>query len=507
MLNKGTIIDFLLSVYSFVVLKYTTYSKGVDKMSEILLSVGIDIGTSTTQLILSELLIENMASVFTIPRISITDKKVIFKSDIIFTPILENNLIDSDAIKSFVEKQYKRAGITKSDIKTGAVIITGETVRKENAQTVAKALSGFAGDFVVATAGPDLESIIAGKGAGTYSYSESQHTTAVNLDIGGGTTNLAVFNDGDIEDTACFDIGGRLIKVDSKEIIRYISPKVKEIIKKEALDISINEKIHLKELDKVLDIFVNVLENSIGLGKKSPYFELLITNKPLNTKLQIKCISFSGGVADGITKDSLQNPFEYGDIGLLLGKKIADSLLMTALKVIPTVETIRATVVGAGSHTTDISGSTITYKEDILPLKNIPILQVSKDDESPNKYENLGEIIQERLKWFMVDGEVQIIGLGLDGVHSPSFQFIQDLAKEIISGLDLLIKEKIPLVIIMREDMAKALGHSLYAYLPKDYPFVCIDSVHVRNGDYIDIGKPISEGSVLPVVVKTLVFN
>ena len=476
-------------------------------MTETLLSVGIDIGTSTTQLILSELSIENIASVFTIPRVSIKDKKVIFKSDIIFTPILENNLIDSDGIKAFVEQQYKKAGITKSDIQTGAVIITGETVRKENAQAVAKALSGFAGDFVVATAGPDLESIIAGKGAGTYSYSESQYTTAVNFDIGGGTTNLVVFNNGDIEDTACFDIGGRLIKVDTSEIIHYISPKVKEIIKREALEIHLNEKINLKELDKLLAIFVQVLENSIGLGEKSPYFDLLITNKALSTKIQIKCISFSGGVADGITKEPIQNPFKYGDIGLLLGKKISGSLLMTDLKLIPTVETIRATVVGAGSHTTDVSGSTITYKEDILPLKNIPILQLSKDDESADNSGNLGSIIEEKVKWFMVDGEVQTIGLGIEGAHSPSFQSIQSLAKEMIKGLDLLIKEKLPLVIIVKEDMAKALGHSLYANLPKDYPFVCIDSVHVRNGDYIDIGMPIAEGSVLPVIVKTLVFN
>ncbi|ABW18347.1 ethanolamine ammonia-lyase reactivating factor EutA [Alkaliphilus oremlandii] len=476
-------------------------------MAETLLSVGIDIGTSTTQLILSELSIENMASVFTIPRISITDKKVIFKSDIIFTPILENNLIDSDGIKEFVEEQYKKAGITKSAIQTGAVIITGETVRKENARSVANALSGFAGDFVVATAGPDLESIIAGKGAGTYSYSKNHHTTAVNLDIGGGTTNLVVFNDGDIEDTACFDIGGRLIKVDSSGIIRYISPKVEKIIRKEALDLRLNEKVDLKELDKLLDIFVQVLENSVRIGKRSPYFELLITNKQLTTKLQIKCISFSGGVADGITKEGVQNPFEYGDIGLLLGKKIRESSLMTALNVIPTVETIRATVVGAGSHTTDVSGSTITYKKEILPLQNIPILQLSKDDEDANNCGNLGNIIQEKVKWFMVDGEVQTVGLGIEGVHNPSFQLIQNLAREIIEGLDLLIQKKLPLVIIVKEDMAKALGHSLYAHLPENYPFVCIDSVYVRNGDYIDIGKPIAEGSVLPVVVKTLVFN
>ena len=197
---------------------------------EKILTVGIDLGTSTTQLVLSELTIENFASAFSVPRITISDKEVIYRSEIIFTPLINQTMIDDEAIKAFVSRQYQQAGIEKQQIQMGAVIITGETARKTNASKVLQALSGFAGDFVVATAGPDLESIIAGKGAGAQEYSTKRHASVVNIDIGGGTSNLVVFTDGEINDTACFDIGGRLIKVDQAGIISYISPKITEMI-------------------------------------------------------------------------------------------------------------------------------------------------------------------------------------------------------------------------------------------------------------------------------------
>ena len=155
-------------------------------MSDKILSVGLDIGTATTQLILSELTIENIASVFTIPRVYITDKKVLYKSEIIFTPISDQLLIEVDKIKNFVLNEYAKAGIQKKDIQMGAVIITGETARKENASQVLQALSGYAGDFVVATAGPDLESIIAGKGACSHQYSKSIiHQLSILILVGG----------------------------------------------------------------------------------------------------------------------------------------------------------------------------------------------------------------------------------------------------------------------------------------------------------------------------------
>lgn len=471
---------------------------------ETLLTVGIDLGTSTTQLVLSELTVENFASAFTVPRISISDKKVIYRSDIIFTPLLNQSEIDAEPIKAFVAEQYRQAGIHKQDIQMGAVIITGETARKSNANNVLRALSGYAGDFVVATAGPDLESIIAGKGAGAQTYSETKRKPVVNLDIGGGTTNLAVFKDGEVIDTACFDIGGRLIKLDQQQKITYIAPKIQEIINKKGLTLHLGDQATEQNLLPIISELVAVLENSIGLGTQSPFYQLLVTNHPLRKGEELPIVTFSGGVADCLNTTST-NLFKYGDIGLLLGKYLRKSLIFSEKEVLESAETIRATVVGAGSHTAEISGSTIAYREKILPVKNIPILKLAQEDETLTVTE-LGQRIQEKLNWHRIE-ETPQIALAIRGMNNPTFADIQRYGQGIVEGLANLVAEQIPIIVMVDEDMAKALGHALSAHLPKDYPFICLDSVKVENGDYVDIGLPVAEGAVLPVIVKTLVFN
>ncbi|MGM0125840.1 ethanolamine utilization protein EutA [Enterococcus sp. AZ194] len=471
---------------------------------ETILTVGIDLGTSTTQLVLAELTVENFASAFTVPRITISDKKVVYRSDIMFTPLLSQTEIDDEPIKRFVSEQYQKAGIQKQDIQMGAVIITGETARKSNSNKVLQALSGYAGDFVVATAGPDLESIIAGKGAGAQDYSVHQNAPVVNLDIGGGTTNLAVFKEGEVTDTACFDIGGRLIKVDENQRIVYIAPKIKEIIAGKNLLIKEGDQASTKSLEPIILELVKVLENSINIGEKSPYYELLVTNHGLRMIETLPTVTFSGGVADCLTNQD-DNPFKYGDIGLLLGRSIQNSQIFAQKQVLPSIETIRATVVGAGSHTAEISGSTIAYREQILPVKNIPILKLTTDDENLS-VDGMAQRIYEKLDWYRLEGTPQI-ALAVKGLGNPSFADIQRYGKGIVKGLDELVQANIPVIVIVDEDMAKALGHAISANLPANYPFICIDSVKVENGDYVDLGMPVAEGAVLPVIVKTLVFN
>lgn len=482
-------------------------SLGGDEMEkEKLLTVGIDLGTSTTQLVLSELTVENFASAFSVPRITISEKKIIFKSDIMFTPLLSQTEINDEPIKRFVSEQYQKAGIKKEDIQMGAVIITGETARKVNSSKVLQALSGYAGDFVVATAGPDLESIIAGKGAGTEEFSKEQHRTIVNIDIGGGTSNLAVFKDGEIYDTACFDIGGRLIKINPQtQKIVYISPKVQQLIKEIQSPVSVGQRVDPDLLQPIISELVNVLENSVGIGK-SHFYDLFITNHGLRLDNEIPAITFSGGVADCLYEDRPTDIFKYGDIGLLLGHRLRHSRLFTEKEVLQSRETIRATVVGAGSHTAEVSGSTIAYTEQVLPIKNLPILKLSQEDEVLTSEKMAARII-DKLNWHSLEGDVPKIALAIKGIKNPAFTDIQRYGEGIVLGLDSLIKQKIPLIIIVDTDMAKALGHSLHAFLPKKYPFVCLDSVKVENGDYIDIGLPVAEGAVLPVIVKTLIFN
>ncbi|MCR1955105.1 ethanolamine ammonia-lyase reactivating factor EutA [Clostridioides mangenotii] len=477
-------------------------------MKEELLSVGIDIGTSTTQLIFSKLTVENTASNFSVPRISIVDKEIIYKSHVYFTPLISATEINGEEIKAIVESEYKKANIDKDDIQTGAVIITGETARKENANDVLHALSGFAGDFVVATAGPDLESIISGKGAGAHIYSKEHSTTVVNIDIGGGTSNLSLFKRGEVVDTGCLDIGGRLIKIDvtSKEVT-YISPKIEKIIDDNNLNILVGTKITIEKVEPIVNIMKDIIVESIGLKKKSELFDFMVTNKSISLNEDIKNVSFSGGVADYIYYEgSIDDYFKYGDLGILLGQAIKNCEELKNINVIKPLETIRATVVGAGSHTTEVSGSTITYTNDAFPIKNLPILKLSLEDENGGS-NDISKAIKNKLNWFKLKNDLQKIAIAFNGQKNPSFEKVMEYARGIVEGMSEIVEKKLPFIVIVENDMAKVLGQSIYALLDYKTDIVCLDSIKVENGDYIDIGKPIADGKVLPVVIKTLVFN
>lgn len=476
-------------------------------MREELLSVGIDIGTSTTQLIFSKLFIENMASSYTVPRIVIVDKQIIYKSNIHFTPLLSAKEIDGAKIKQILIEEYKQAEISASEIDTGAVIITGETARKENAKEVLNFLSGFAGDFVVATAGPDLEGIIAGKGAGAEEYSKEHTMGITNFDIGGGTTNMAVFLRGEAVETGCMDVGGRLIRIEpDSQRITYIAPKIQTIIQKMNMPLSVGQTADIEKLTVVIDCMVQALEQSIGLREKDWLFDLLATN-PFELNHCTQSLCFSGGVADVIYHDNKDSSmFQYGDIGILLGRAIQNSDLCRKFSVVEGAETIRATVVGAGTHTTEISGSTITYTKNIFPIKNLPIIKLSKEDETKDAKE-LAHALKTKISWFEIEDGLQRVAVALEGKPNPSFYEVEKYAKGIIEGMEELMERKLPLIIIVENDMAKVLGQTVYKQLQYQKDVICLDSIKLENGDYIDIGSPVAGGAVLPVVVKTLVFH
>lgn len=475
-------------------------------MKEEVTSVGIDIGTSTTQLIFSRLTIENRAAGYMVPKVEIVDKEVVYSSDIYFTPLISNTEIDGDKVRTIIQAEYKKAGVKPEDVSTGAVIITGETARKQNANTVLSSLSDLSGDFVVATAGPDLESVLSGRGAGADVFSEEHRNTVANLDIGGGTTNIAVFRKGSLCGVTCLDIGGRLIKVENGKIT-YIYSKIQEMAKINHIQIDVGDDAKIQVLKKICDLMAQELKAALNFTAKSGYHQNLYTNqgKGLDSSININALTFSGGVANYVYEPTSEDVFRYGDIGIILGASIAESGLLDCAQYYRSEETIRATVVGAGTHTTEISGSTIFYEKDQLPLKNIPVLKLSGiDEETP---ESVKEAIKAQLPIYQGEGKKEPVAIALSGKSYNGFEMLQKLAASIIEGTGTLIKEKFPLIIIVETDIGKALGHAINVQLGKNKDVICIDGIRSKGGDYIDIGEPVGGGYVLPIVVKTLIFN
>jgi len=475
-------------------------------LHEVILSVGIDIGTSTTQLIFSQLTIENRASSYTVPRIDIVDKQVIYRSKIHFTPLRSPTEIDAEAVKKIIREEYAAAGKKPEDLRTGAVIITGETARKQNANEVLEALSDLAGDFVVATAGPDLESVLAARGAGADTISHERRISVANLDVGGGTSNIAIYQKGTLRGTCCLDIGGRLIKVQDGKLT-YVYPKIKKLAAAHGIQISEGDRADESKLMEVCRLMAHQLAESLYLTDQDSDHAGLYTNngRQLPREPRVQAVTFSGGVADCIYEAVEGNPYKYGDIGVLLGRAIREDPDFKRVELLRAAETIRATVVGAGTHTTEVSGSTIHYERDQLPVKNIPILKVSEEDEA--SLETLKNSIIQQMPLYKPEGKAEQIAIALGGWKRTSFDEVQDLARAIIEGAEEVIGSQYPLILVVENDIGKVLGNALNVMLNFKKEVICIDGIRTMSGDYIDIGEPVAGGQVLPVVVKTLIFN
>jgi len=447
-------------------------------VSERLLSVGLDVGTTSTQMVVSQLVVENRASGFAVPEMEITQREILYRSPVYFTPLLEGKLVDGEKIRHIVEEEYQKSGISREQVDTGAIIITGETSRKENARTVLAALSELAGDFVVATAGPDLESVLAAKGAGAGEYSRETGKTVLHMDIGGGTSNLALIRNGKIVQTGCLNVGGRLVKFSETGAVTYLSPVLSGLTAMQLGEISTKEQRENLALQ-----LTQALEMAAGRRQPTELLQKLMTEEAVQPWLPPEeevVVSFSGGVADCVGEDFPDLSFR--DLGPELGRTIRNSSLCCGAYVLGK-ETIRATVIGAGCHSTQLSGSTVYHQNIRFPMKNLPVVE-DTDFSAPEASATVRE--EPSIRSFA-------------GIQSPSYREIVQLAENICARV------KPPILLCMQQDMAKALGQALAVRLPGDASILCIDRIRVGEGSFLDIGAPV--GSALPVVVKTLVLS
>ena len=474
-----------------------------------ILSVGIDVGTSTTQVVFSKLQMDNAGGYFSVPRVAIVDKEVVYKSEVYMTPLKTDVLIDTDALRNIVAAEFRKAGYRPEDTDSGAVIITGESARKENSDAVLKSLSDFAGDFVVSAAGPDMESLIAGKGSGAWQYSMDHHCRVANLDIGGGTTNVVLFEDGETLARGCLDIGGRLICMNPQGIITKVSPAAAVMAQAAGVSVSVGDRCDELKLTAVTRQMAAALNAYLGVGTKDIDAILRQIKTPGSSDFpvpeKVQAVFFSGGVADLIYHESADT-WAYGDIGVLLGRAIRESRLFTDFQKMEPGETIRATVVGAGTYTTTISGSTITYSDDIFPLKNIPVIKLDEELQEAC-FAGETEPVIRRIQWVLGQNDEEHFILAMPGKRNPGYMEMKRAAASIRQIMDRVQPPGKPILLVIESDIAKAMGQMIRQQPDLKRQVVAIDSIHVEDGEYVDMGKPMMNGMVIPVVVKTLIFG
>lgn len=465
-------------------------------------SVGIDIGSSTSHLVFSHLTLRREGAALS-GKFKVTDRGVLYRSKIMLTPYLSGTLIDTDKVKRFIEEAYEDAGLRPDDVDTGAVIITGEALKKENAQPLVAFFAKYSGKFICATAGHSHEALLAAYGCGAVDLSKAERKTVLNVDMGGGTTKFSLIENGTIIQTAAVNIGARLIAFDDSDLITRIEDAGHTLMKELGCTVELGKKISKKQKEDFAAYMAKLLFEVIEQGPISPMAKNLMVTKPfVNYRglKQIDHILFSGGVSEHVYN---RDGTAYGDVGPLLGENVRDILKRLPKEILrEPLEGIRATVIGAGEYTIQASGNTSYISNPkALPVFGLKVIQVAI-----RQGESMRDTFKQALAKFDLPGFTSGLALSLALDGQPDYQSMRQIAEGITEILKQADDAECPLYLTMDLDVAKSLGGILKEELKVGRDVIAVDGIEVGDLDYIDIGQSMGITEVIPVTVKSLMF-
>lgn len=491
-------------------------------------SVGIDVGTTTTHLVISKLKFSNASLQNRAPHLAISERRIIFQSDIYMTPLNDAGEIDENAAADLIAAAYQKADINPAQITTGALIVTGQSAAKTNALSASSKLAALAGDFVVECAGPHLESFLAARGSQAVDYSRTTGKTVLNIDIGGGTSNYALIINGKVVSTACLSMGGRFITIHRENstdnpqniTVQKLSHSAVEYFKLNShLAFSAGEDVVVEARLKNL---TDAMAEEILQGSHP---QLMLT-APLEIQTLVDDLQrqrieiwFSGGVAALMDEQAGQanasdtsHSARYDDIGPELAMSLRALCDKRGLLWRTAPQAIRATVIGAGMHSVQLSGSTIGFEETSLPLRNLRLVPVIMTADLKEDYVGAFEtLFRKELQLRQIDWHSTPLAIVIGGLDKQnlSFKFLKELS-QCVARVFIELKGHQPLVVISDTDLAMSFKQLLSPHLAGS-SIITIDGIDASAGDYIDIGKPVISSAdqstrSLSVVVKTLVF-
>ena len=465
-----------------------------------LISVGVDIGSSTTHLVFSRLLMEQRDG-----RYIVAERDIIFESDIFLTPYGDADSIDATALGEFIAEQYAWAQLTPDKIDTGALILTGVAVRRENARAIGELFALETGKFVSVLAGDRLETAMAAHGSGAVLNSGQARVTVMNVDMGGGTTKIAICDRGTVVDLTAIDIGARLIALDADGTIARIEEAGKVFAAACGVTLAIREAPPPGALETMVERMADRLAEIITLGKLSVETGALLRLPAMVWQGPIDAVTFSGGVSEYVYG---YEDRQFGDLGPLLARAVRARVEAAGMQIMEAVENIRATVVGASQYTIQLSGTTIFVSpEDILPLRNVPVIApgfvFDPDDLDETAIE---AAVGDALRRHDLSNGVQPVAICFDWRGSASYQRAHSFLKGVTKGLAAILDNGHPMVLVCQGDIGRVLGSHAAEELKIAAPIVSVDGISLHAFDFIDIGAALPGSGAVPVVIKSLLF-
>jgi ethanolamine utilization protein EutA len=472
-----------------------------------LTSVGIDIGSAGTQVIFSKVHLRRLSEEMT-SRYYVVGRETLFRSPVALTPYQSEERIDDGKLRAIIDDAYKQADVDARDIDTGVVILTGEALRRDNAQAIGSLLAEQGGDFVTATAGHHMEAMLAGYGSGAARVSSDKAQRILNIDVGGGTTKLALVENGRVVATAAIHIGGRLQVVDGEGRIVRLDPAGAHHAAQAGFHWHKGDPTDPAALDKVAGYMADALIAAIRMRPLPPPLKALYLTEPIAELGQIDGIMFSGGVGEYVYG---REDRDFSDMGRRLGQALRQRLDAGALPwpLLPAGECIRATALGASEYSVQLSGntSTITDPGALLPRRNLQVLQAPYVCEEKIDPDRLAAAIRGHFTSFdLTEGEAEV-ALALRWLGAPSHERIFAFAQGVVRGMAQTVAKKKPLYVMLDGDVAQTLGAILREELHVESEILCIDGVVLWDFDYIDLGRIRLPSMTVPVTIKSLVFS
>lgn len=432
-------------------------------------------------------------------RPEVLDRQVVSRSPITLTPFLEDWSLDAGPLQELIDRAFAEARLTPEAIDTGAVIITGEAARRDNAQKIAELFSAQAGRFVCATAGPKLEAILAAHGSGAVGLSREHGLSLLHVDVGGGTTKVNLIERGVIIQTAAYNVGARLVAYDSAGRAVRIEQAGERFLRDVGSPLRIGDTVDAEARTELARRMAGALFDALDSGSGPP--GLLVTGPLQPPKWdQLHGVLFSGGVSEYIYGRELA---AYGDLGPDLGRELRDAAERRFSRLFDSTEGIRATVIGVSEYSVQLSGETIFLPDaGVLPLRNLRTF-VAGLTWQPPVAESARRAVAATLG--SRDPEEAHSPYALV-IATPGF-FGYGAAQEAADGIRAALSEvpvdQRPAVLVFEQNIGQVVGRTL----APDLAIPCIDEIALSQLDFIDVGEPVAGEAYVPVVVKSLAFG